>query len=113
MVVLTAAVVVSAAPEAPLAKGKPLQILVEYMESLQEDTSQKEIAAQLAGAFDQMTEKKAFRLELRTDEEGIEYIYWHGLENDEQRVWTAEPYTSFWHRFGIFFMSLLPIESQL
>lgn len=73
----------------------------------------EEIAAQLTGAFDQMTEKKAFRLELRTDEEGIEYIYWHGLENNEQRVWTAEPYTSFWHRFGINFMSLLPIESQL
>lgn len=73
----------------------------------------KEIAAQMAGTFDRMAGKKAFRLELRTDEEGIEYIYWHGLENDEERVWTAEPYTSFWHRFGIFFMSLLPIESQL
>jgi putative cardiolipin synthase len=73
----------------------------------------KEIADQLAGTFDQMAEQRAFRLELRTDEEGIEYIYWHGLENDEQRVWTTEPHTSFWHRFGVFFMSLLPIESQL
>jgi putative cardiolipin synthase len=73
----------------------------------------REIAALMAGAFDQMAEQKAFRLELRTDEEGIEYIYWHGLENEEERVWTVEPYTSFWHRFGIFFMSLLPIESQL
>jgi hypothetical protein len=50
-VVLTAAVVVSAAPEAPLAKGKPLQILVEYIDLLQEDTSPKELAAQL-GADD-------------------------------------------------------------
>ena len=73
----------------------------------------KEIAAQMAGTFDRMAEKKAFRLELRTDEEGIEYIYWHGLENDEERVWTTEPYTGFWQRFSIFFMSLLPIESQL
>ena len=73
----------------------------------------EEIAALMAGAFDQMAEQKAFRLELRTDEEGIEYIYWHGLENDKERVWTTDPHTSFWHRFGFFFMSLLPIESQL
>lgn len=73
----------------------------------------KEIAALMAGAFERMAEKNAFRLELRTDEEGIEYIYWHGLENDEERVWTTEPYTGFWQRFSIFFMSLLPIESQL
>ncbi|MEA2115506.1 MAG: phospholipase D-like domain-containing protein, partial [Thermodesulfobacteriota bacterium] len=73
----------------------------------------KEIAAQLAETFDQIAEQRAFRLELRIDEEGIEYIYWHGLENDEERVWSTEPYTGFWQRFSIFFMSLLPIESQL
>ena len=73
----------------------------------------EEIAAQMAGTFDQMTEQRAFRLGLRTDEEGIEYIYWHGLENDEERVWNTDPHTSFWQRFVVFFMSLLPIESQL
>ena len=73
----------------------------------------EEIAALMAGAFDQITEQRAFRLELRTDEEGIEYIYWHGLENDEERVWTTDPHTGFWRRFGVFFMSLLPLESQL
>ncbi|MEA2114746.1 MAG: phospholipase D-like domain-containing protein [Thermodesulfobacteriota bacterium] len=73
----------------------------------------KEIAAQMAGTFDRMAEKKAFRLELRTDDEGIEYIYWHGMKNEEERVWTTEPYTGFWQRFSVFFIGLLPIESQL
>ncbi len=56
MVVLTAAVVVSAAPETPLAKGRALQILVDYMELLQEDTSPKELAVQLgADAYKERT----------------------------------------------------------
>ena len=63
--------------------------------------------------FDRNIERKAFRLELRTDEDGYEQILWHGLENGEQRVFDVEPYTSFWRRFGIGFMGLLPIESQL
>ena len=66
----------------------------------------------MAETFDQMVEQKAFRLELRTDEEGIEYIYWHGMQNDEERVLTIEPYTGFWNRFSVFFIGLLPIESQ-
>lgn len=63
--------------------------------------------------FDRNIERKAFRLELRTDEDGYEQILWHGLENGEQRVFDVGPYTGFWRRFGIGFMGLLPIESQL
>lgn len=73
----------------------------------------KEVADILADTFDQMVEKIAFRLELHTDEEGIEFIFWHGLEEGEQHVWKADPHTSFWRRFGLGLVSLLPVESQL
>ena len=72
-----------------------------------------EIASGMSDWFDRNIELMAFRLELRTDEDGYEQILWHGLENGEQRVFDVEPYTSFWRRFGIGFMGLLPIESQL
>jgi len=73
----------------------------------------KEVAKILAGKFDMMIEKIAFRLELHTDEEGIEFIFWHGLEEGEERVWKADPHTSFWRRFALGLVSLLPVESQL
>jgi putative cardiolipin synthase len=72
-----------------------------------------EIANGMGDWFDQNIEQIAFRLELRTDENGTEKILWHGLENGVQRVFNVDPYTSFWRRFGIGFMSILPIESQL
>ena len=67
----------------------------------------------MADWFDQNIEQLAFRLELRRDENGYEQILWHGLDNGKPRVFTVEPYTGFWRRTGIGFMSLLPIESQL
>ena len=73
----------------------------------------KEIASGMSDWFDRNIERKAFRLELRTDEDGYEQILWHGLENGEQRVFDVDPYTGFWRRFGIGFLGLLPIESQL
>jgi hypothetical protein len=36
-----------------------------------------------------------------------------GLDNGQQRVFTPDLYTGFRRRFGIGFLSLLPIESQL
>ena len=72
-----------------------------------------EVADKLADGFDQIVETMAFRLELYTDEEGLELITWHGLENGKERVWTVDPHTGFWHRFGVFLVSLLPVESQL
>ncbi len=72
-----------------------------------------EIASEMSDWFDRNIERRAFRLELHTDEDGYEQILWHSLENGEQRVFDVEPYTSFWRRFGIGFMGLLPIESQL
>jgi hypothetical protein len=55
----------------------------------------------------------AFRLELNSDEDGFEYILWHGIDNGEQSVYNADPHTGFWLRFKIGLMGLLPIESQL
>jgi len=72
-----------------------------------------EIASGVGDWFDRNIEQKTFRLELRTDEDGYDQILWHGLENGEQRFFDVDPYTGFWRRFGIGFMSLLPIESQL
>jgi putative cardiolipin synthase len=72
-----------------------------------------ELAETMAKIFDSMVESSAFRLELRTDDEGLEHIYWHGLENGEERVWKTEPHTSFWSRLSIFLIGLLPFESQL
>jgi cardiolipin synthase C len=72
-----------------------------------------EIASGMSDWFDRNIERMAFRLELRTDEDGYEQILWHGRENGEQSVFDVDPHTGFWRRFGIGFMGLLPIESQL
>ncbi len=72
-----------------------------------------EIANDMRDWFDQNIEEVAFRLELGNDKNGSERIFWHGIENGENRMFTVDPHTSFWLRFKIGFMGLLPIESQL
>jgi putative cardiolipin synthase len=70
-----------------------------------------EIATQMSSKFDENIEKAAFRLEL-TGKNGSE-LQWHGWENGQPVVYPHEPHTGFWRRFGIGFMSIWPIESQL
>jgi len=72
-----------------------------------------EIASDMGDWFDQNIEEVAFRLELGKDKDDFEHIFWHGIDKGEHRVFTVDPHTSFWLRFKIGFMSLLPIESQL
>ena len=72
-----------------------------------------EIARQMAQWFDDNIEQFAFRLELEKSETGNERLSWHGWENGQSVVYTHEPHTGFWRRFGIGFMSIWPIESQL
>jgi putative cardiolipin synthase len=72
-----------------------------------------EVAHEMRDWFDKNIEEVAFRLELGTDKNGYEHIFWHGIENGENRMFTVDPHTSFWLRFKIGFMGLLPIESQL
>ena len=72
-----------------------------------------EIAEEMTTWFEENIEQLAFRLELKKDENGYERLYWHGWEEGKQVVYTHEPHTGFWRRFGIGFMSIWPIESQL
>ncbi len=72
-----------------------------------------EIANGMGEWFDQNIEKLAFRLELQEDKNGHEKILWYGLVDGEQQTFDVEPYTGFWLRFGIGFMSIWPIDSQL
>ena len=73
----------------------------------------REIAGDMAEWFDQNIDRIAFRLELETNEQAGENIIWHGLVDGQEQVFTVDPYTSFWRRLGVGFMSILPIESQL
>lgn len=75
--------------------------------------SSREIAEEMGRWFDENIERIAFRLELRKEDNGEEQILWHGLEQGENRVFNVDPHTGVWRRFGIGFLSLLPIESQL
>ena len=72
-----------------------------------------EIAEEMAVWFDENIERIAFRLELKKKHDGYERLYWHGWEDGKQVVYNREPHTGFWRRFGISFMSVWPIESQL
>jgi hypothetical protein len=46
-------------------------------------------------------------------ESGSEKLLWHGVVDGERKTFDVDPYTGFWQRFGIGFLSILPIESQL
>ncbi len=72
-----------------------------------------DIAEEMARTFERTIEQSAFRLALKKRKNGRDRIVWHGRENSKPVVFTHEPHTGFWRRFGIGFLSLLPIESQL
>ena len=74
---------------------------------------QAEIAEGMAQWFDQNMEQIAFRLELVKNKNGSEGIRWHGIVDGEPKTFSVDPYTGFWRRFGIGFLGILPIESQL
>lgn len=67
----------------------------------------------LAKTFNREINLIAFRLELVTGNDGVERLIWHGQENGKAVTYQHDPYTGFWERFGIGFMRLLPIESQI
>jgi putative cardiolipin synthase len=72
-----------------------------------------EIAESMANNFEIDIEKHTFTLELKKDEDGYEELLWHGYEDENPVTFDVDPYTSFWRRFGVDFMGILPIESQL
>ena len=67
----------------------------------------------MAEGFEQELDEKAFRLELKKSENCYKQILWHAIVDGEKQTFTSDPYTGFWRRFGIGFMGLFPIESQL
>ncbi len=73
----------------------------------------EEIAKRMAEAFDRKIDQIAFRLVLQRDNLGREQITWYGLVDGKQQILTVDPYTSFWKRFGVGLMRMLPIESQI
>ncbi len=72
-----------------------------------------EIAESMAKGFDADIAKHTFTLELKKDEDGYEELLWHGYEDGNPVTFDVDPYTGFWRRFGVGFMGILPIESQL
>jgi putative cardiolipin synthase len=73
----------------------------------------EEVAEFMADGFDRKIDQLAFRLELQRDGQGREKIAWHGLVDGKQQTLSVDPYTSFWKRFGVGFMRMFPIESQI
>ncbi len=71
------------------------------------------LATRIADSFDRNIADAAFRLELKQDEYGSEYLLWHGRVDGEQTTLKHEPYTGFFKRLGIGLMRWLPIESQI
>jgi putative cardiolipin synthase len=71
------------------------------------------IGGDMGSVFDENIKQFAFRLELVKNANGSEKILWHGIVDGQEKTFDVDPYTSFWRRFGIGFMRLLPIESQL
>ena len=63
--------------------------------------------------FDENIGKIAFKLESKKGKDKVERIVWHGFEDGKPVEFNTDPYTGFWRRFGVGFMGLLPIESQL
>ena len=71
------------------------------------------LAEELAGTLEQKLDTVAWRLERIVDASGNARIVWveTGPEGIRQR--TEEPEVSAWRRFSVWFLGLLPIESQL
>ena len=72
-----------------------------------------EIAGGLSQRFDELIDEVAFRVTLEDDEYGYGNLRWHGQVDGESVTFDKDPHTTFWHRFGVGFMRLMPIESQI
>jgi len=67
----------------------------------------------LAGNLEQNLDKIAWRLERKVDESGGAHIVWVETDAKGIRQRTEEPDVSTWRKFSVWFLGLLPIESQL
>jgi putative cardiolipin synthase len=62
----------------------------------------------IGDSFNKVVGMQAFRLKLIQDQ-----IRWTINQDGKEIEYTTEPNTGFWKRFGVWCMSLLPVESQL
>jgi len=67
------------------------------------------LAAPAVERLFQVLPTQAYRLRLDADGD----IEWVAQENNTEVVYRTEPHTSFWKRFQVGFLRLLPIEEQL
>ncbi len=71
------------------------------------------MAVEMASAFDKKKINNAFKLELITEDDGMEFIRWVTTKSGEKKMYYTEPHTSLWRRFLLSAAGFLPIESQL
>jgi len=71
------------------------------------------LAEDLSGRLEQNFDQIAWRLELVTDAKGGSRIVWVESDTDGIRQRTEEPEVRTWRKFSVWFLGLLPIESQL
>ncbi|MCG6966607.1 MAG: phospholipase D family protein [Chromatiaceae bacterium] len=72
-----------------------------------------QIAREMADWFDANIENLAFQVKLEQDANGAEQLRWYGRVDGEPQIFHVDPYTSFWKRFMVGAIGLLPVESQL
>ncbi len=68
----------------------------------------KDLSRVLAEGFDENILKIAFELKLKDGD-----LVWHKHTDDGIETFTKEPHSSWWDRFSVGFMRILPVESQL
>jgi putative cardiolipin synthase len=71
------------------------------------------LAGDLTGTIEQNLDQIAWRLELIDDASGEKRIAWVETGAGGVRQLTEEPEVSTWRKFSVWFLGLLPIESQL
>jgi len=73
------------------------------------------LAGDVAQRLDAALPKFTYRLELKPAEDGAgqRTLEWVSQEADGEVRYSTDPETSLWRRFGVWFFSLLPIESLL
>lgn len=71
------------------------------------------LAGAMAKGFDDKISTNAFKLELISEDDGVELIRWVIDKDGQKKVYANDPYTSAWSRFLLFIAGCLPIESQL
>jgi len=72
-----------------------------------------EIALPSSINFNNHIAEVAFRVELVKNKNGSESLKWTGIEDGVEVVFEHEPYASFWERFKVNLMRILPIDSML